>query len=575
MLDFWKNIKFTWKYAKEYKKKIILFVICSLLQVMISVILPIVSAKIIVSLTDDQLMQVLILAFVLFLLNCVNNVIRYLSRYFSQVVYREIFSKLQYDLGNSILKLTDSCLDNHSSGVFIQRLSSDASNIADIINLLNYELSDVLTNIGIFGAVFIIDIRIFFVLLFMVGIVAVIEKRKIDIRNQKDKEFREKQEKVSGFVGELVRGVRDIKMLYAQKSFLKELRVRFIDLNKKRYEMGRVYRNYSFVSNFFKDFFNFLIISFLIYYIYVNEITIPTALIVYNYMSKVFYVVYSYSYLLEGIKDFNLSSSRINEILDGDNFPKEKFGKRSLSDIEGNITFRNVSFGYQEDKMILNDLSFHIKAHSTVAIVGKSGAGKTTIFHLLSKMYNPISGVIQLDGVDISELNQKSIRSHITVISQNPYIFNVSIRDNLRFVSDDFSEEKMKEACHLACLDEFIQALPERYDTVVGEGGVQLSGGQRQRLAIARALVQKSDIILFDEATSALDNITQTRIQEAIQHLQKKHTIVIIAHRLSTIVDCDQILFLENGKIAAKGSHNELLKNCPSYKELYDAEIEK
>ena len=575
MKEFFANLKFTWKYAKEFKFKIILFVFCSFLQVVISVLLPIVSAKIIVSLTNNELMQVFGMAISLFLLEGISNIIRYLCRYYSQVVYRETFTKIQYDLGKSILKLTDSCLDQHSSGVFIQRLSSDASKIADIINLLNFELSDVLTNIGIFGAVLIIDVRIFFCLLLMVGIVAIVERKKIKEHNRRDKSFREEQEKVSGFIGELVRGVRDIKMLYAQNSFLKELKGKFVDLNKKRYEMGRVYRNYSFLSEFLMDLSDLFMISLLLYMISSKNITIPTALIIHNYMGKIFYVVHSYSYLVEGIKDFNLSSSRIYEILEGKEFPKEKFGQKSLSYILGNISFSDVSFGYQEDRMILKNLSFHIKEHSTVAIVGKSGAGKTTIFHLLCNMYQPNSGVISLDGNDISELNQKSIRSHITVISQNPYIFNVSIRDNLRFVTDYLSEEEMREACRLACLDDFIQALPDKYDTIVGEGGVHLSGGQRQRLAIARALVQKSEIILFDEATSALDNITQSRIQEAIHHLQKDHTIIIIAHRLSTIIDCDQILFLSDGKILDQGSHTDLLKRCIPYQELYEAEIEK
>ena len=183
--------------------------------------------------------------------------------------------------------------------------------------------------------------------------------------------------------------------------------------------------------------------------------------------------------------------------------------------------------------------------------------------------------ILFIDGENVSELDKESIRNNITVISQNPYIFNVSIRDNLRFVKKDLTDEEMITACKAACLDEFIQALPDRYDTIVGEGGISLSGGQRQRLAIARALIQQTEIILFDEATSALDNITQTRIQEAIEHLKKNYTILIIAHRLSTIIHCDRILYLEDGKVAAEGKHDELLKNSKGYRELYEAEIEK
>ncbi len=188
-------------------------------------------------------------------------------------------------------------------------------------------------------------------------------------------------------------------------------------------------------------------------------------------------------------------------------------------------------------------------------------------------MYDNQSGVISIDGIDIKELDEESIRGNITIISQNPYIFNLSIKDNLKLVKNDITEEEITEACHLACLDDFIESLPNGYDTVVGEGGVNLSGGQRQRLAIARALVQKTKIILFDEATSALDNETQTKIQKAIDNLKDKYTIVIIAHRLSTIVNCDKIMILQNGRIIDSGTHKELLRTNKGYIKLCETEI--
>ena len=180
-------------------------------------------------------------------------------------------------------------------------------------------------------------------------------------------------------------------------------------------------------------------------------------------------------------------------------------------------------------------------------------------------MYNVNSGTITIDGIDINELDKDSIRGNITIISQNPYIFNLSIKDNLRLVKENLTDKEMKEACKIACLDEFIDSLPDKYDTVIGEGGVNLSGGQKQRLAIARALIQKTKIILFDEATSALDNETQSN----------DYTILIIAHRLSTIINCDRIMLLDNGKIISEGTHKELLKKSKDYKKLYESEINK
>ena len=188
------------------------------------------------------------------------------------------------------------------------------------------------------------------------------------------------------------------------------------------------------------------------------------------------------------------------------------------------------------------------------------------IFSLVVVMY-------AIDGVNINDLDKDSIRGNITIISQNPYIFNMSIKDNLKLVKQVVTDEEIINACKLACLDDYIEELPEKYNTVVGEGGVNLSGGQRQRLAIARALVQNTRIILFDEATSALDNETQTKIQKAIDNLKGNYTIIIIAHRLSTIVNCDKIFILEDGTISDSGTHKELIKDNKYYQKLCETEL--
>ena len=276
--------------------------------------------------------------------------------------------------------------------------------------------------------------------------------------------------------------------------------------------------------------------------------------------------------LLTEVKSFNISSKRVFSVFDKKTFIKEKFGKKHLDKVKGDFEFKNVSFSYNKENKVLNGLSFKVKANETVGFVGKSGTGKTTIFSLLCKLYNVDEGLITIDGIDINELDEESIRDNVTIISQNPYIFNMSISDNLRLVKDDITDEEIKEACHLACLDEFIESLPNKYDTVVGEGGISLSGGQRQRLAIARAFIQKTEIILFDEATSALDNDTQNKIQQAINNLKKDYTILIIAHRLSTIINCDKIIVLNEGKKEAEGTHGDLLKNNKIYKKLYESE---
>ena len=575
MQEFWQNLKFSWKYAKHQKNKLVYYLICNLIAIGISIILPILSAKIIVNFTNNEFKQVIYISVAMLVIELLRDISNYVVRYLAQVIYRETFIEVQSALGKEILKLENKIIDENSSGVFIQRLTNDTSKIADIFNVLNIYITNIITDIGIFTAVFVINKTVFLFLLIMVISIYFVEKKRVETFNKKDKQYREKQEGVSGFVGELVRGVRDIKMLNAEKSFLRELVGKVKDLNMQRYSMSATDRNYSLIRKCIMDLFNIGMIFLLVYLVNANQIAIASALVVYNYMNKVASIVNYVSMLMEKVKDFNLSSSRIFNIIDSTEFSKEKFGRKHIDKIKGDFAFKNVNFSYDDKKTVLKDLSFKVKANETVAFVGKSGSGKSTIFNLLCKMYDIDQGVITIDGIDIKELDKETIRGNITIISQNPYIFNMSIRDNLRLVKEDLTDEEMIKACKLACLHKFIETLPEKYDTIVGEGGISLSGGQRQRLAIARAFVQKTEIILFDEATSALDNETQAGIQQAINNLQKSYTILIIAHRLSTVVNSDRILFLNNGKIEAEGTHEELLKKNQEYKQLYEAEIRK
>ena len=575
MKDLRKNLKFAWQYANNVKSKIIMFIIFDFMQIIISIVLPILSAKIIVRLTSNELKQVLFLAITLFLIQTTRNIIDFYSEYFIQYSYKEILKKLQMDLGKTILKLTNSCIDKASSGLFIQRITGDSTKVADIFNIISLEATSIITDIGIFIAIIIIDYRVFIFIFILVFIIGILERKRIQNRINNEKIIRKDNDLVTGFIGELVRGTKDIKMLSAEKSFLKETEKKITHLNEKRYNMYNIQRKFRVSINTLKDFQTLAIITLLLYFISKGEITIAYALVIHNYVGRISYIVKSFSNLVDGIKDFNLSCNRIFEIINSDKYPKEKFGQKHINKVKGNFEFKKVSFSYISGYEVLKDISFKVKEKSMVAFVGKSGSGKSTIFNLLCKLYESDNGEILIDGIDIKELDRESIRDNITIISQNPYIFNLSIKDNLKIVKEDLTEEEMIDACKKACLDDFINSLPNKYDTIVGEGGINLSGGERQRLAIARALIQKTEIILFDEATSSLDNVTQLKIQKAIENMQNDFTILIIAHRLSTIVNCDRILFLDDGKICAEGKHDDLLNNCQKYKELYDMEIEK
>lgn len=575
MKEFLKNIKKAWKYGKNQKKYIIGYIAFNVVFIFINLFVPILSAKIIVSLTSNQFEQVLFIGLVILIVEILRNTAYYATSYFRHRIFRETFNEIEISLGTEILKIENSCLDENGSGLFIQRLTNDASKVADIFVVLNVYLTNIVTNIGIFLAVFIISKIMFLYIVIMITTIFIVEKKRITIVNQKDKAYRKEHEKLSGFVGELVHGAHDIKMLNAEKSFIKELGKRITHLNQEKYNMNSINRNYQFITGTLRDLFDAGSIFTSILLIAQGNLSIANALVVHNYMGNLASIVFYISEFLEKVKDFNLSSERIFSIIDSKEFPKEKFGKKQLKKIHGDFEFKNVCFGYKPEQLTIKNMSFKIKANSTVAFVGKSGAGKSTVFSLLCKMYDINSGDITIDGISIKELDKDSIRGNITIISQNPYIFNMSIKENLRLVKENLTDEEMVEACKTACLDEFINSLPEGYDTMIGEGGINLSGGERQRLAIARALVQKTEIILFDEATSALDNETQSSIKQAIDNMKNEYTILIIAHRLSTVINSDKILLVEDGTIVDEGTHEELLKNSKTYHQLYDAELKK
>lgn len=573
MKEFFSNLKKAWVYGKGQKKFIIGYIVFNIIFIFINLFVPILSAKAIVELTNNKLNQVVFIGFVILVVELLRNFANYITGYFRQQIYRETYSKIETTLGAEILKIENQSLDEKGSGLFIQRLTNDASKIADIFVVLNIYLTNILTDIGIFLAVFIINKVVFFYLLLTICTIFVVEKKRTNVVNAQDKIYRKKNERVSGFIGELVRGAHDIKMLNAENSFIKELDSKIIDLNNEKYKMDEKNRNYILLSATLSDIFSTGNIILSVFLITQNLLSIPNALVINNYLGRLTSIIYFVSQFLEKVKDFNLSSERVFAIMDSKEFGKEKFGKKHIDKVNGDFEFKNVTFTYANGHKVIDNMNFKIKANSTVAFVGKSGSGKTTVFNLLCKMYNIDSGNITIDGIDINELDKDSIRGNITIISQNPYIFNLSIRDNLRLVKENITDEEMIEACRTACLEDFIKSLPDGYDTVIGEGGINLSGGERQRLAIARALVQKTEIILFDEATSALDNETQANIKKAIDNMKNEYTILIIAHRLSTVIDCDRILFLDEGKIKAEGTHKELLSNCKNYRSLYEAEL--
>ena len=572
MKEFLGNLKKTWHYEKKNKKNIIILIIMELLMIVVRIVIPLISAKKIIYLTSGTFDKLVYVCIMIFLTETMYNVFRFFGSKHLIITYMNSQNSMQLDIGKNILKLENECLDKNGSGKFVQRLTNDVYKIPSIFVSFVQCLSDVIREVGIYIAIFIINKEICCIVLLLLIFKTEVEKTRTRKINEREKELRKTTDRITTFVTEMIRGSRDVKMLNAEKGFMTKVKHDTDKLNADRYEKQNVDRVYTFVRGLISDIEDLVLILAIVLFIKLGRIDITLAIVIYNYFNNTGSLSYVIGILLEQVKDFNLSCSRVYEILDESIYKKEHFGNTHIDNVKGEFEFKNVCFKYDAND-VLKNISFKVHQNQTVAFVGKSGSGKTTIFNLLCKMYEVNSGEITIDGININELDKDSIRGNITIISQSPYIFNVSIVDNFKLVKSDVTLKEIKEACKIACLDEYIESLPDKYNTIIGEGGINLSGGEKQRLAIARALIQNTKIILFDEATSALDNETQDKISTAINSMRDDYTILIIAHRLSTVISADKILYLEDGHIEAEGTHKELLKKCKGYKKLYEKEL--
>ena len=566
------NLKRTWKYVKLSNYKLILFVILCLIYAIIGAILPIFSAKIILNITNGIASQLFLSALTVFGIELISYMVNYFELRLNRSINQKTLISMQEDLAKEILNIKVKEIDKNTSGLFIDRLNRDTEEISNIFVDYISAISSVISNVGVLLAVFLLNKAIFIYSVITSILLFVIDKKGINRQNDIYKSVRKLREKKTGLISEVVRGMRDIKVLNANDTMLNQMSDKIEKTTKEQIHALNIGFFYNYIRRNLNALFDFIYIILCCYLMDKSLITIPSLIIAYNYQYKIKNLLSSFVRVIEINKDFELAANRVYEIIYDNKFEKEKFGNKNIKKLNGNIIFNNVSFSY-DDIVILKKMNFEIKANERVAFVGKSGAGKTTIFNLITKLYDINDGEILLDGMNINNLSRSAIRDNMSIITQSPYIFNFSIKENLLLAKKDATMNEIRIACKAACIDDYIESLPDGYDTIVGENGVILSGGQKQRIAIARALLMKTEIILFDEATSALDNETQSKIQEAIDNLKGKYTILIVAHRLSTVIDCDKIFVVDNGKIVATGTHNELLESCNFYKKLYSKDL--
>lgn len=568
------NFKILWHYLKDEKLRLIIYIV-----LVISSYLPVLFAAYFWGKALEFLIVKDFLNFLKYLacwegiyivLFCLlqiprDKIYNYLEIKFIENVSMDLYKKIDC--------LPAKAFEDIGVGEFINRLYNDPDRVmellAKLIRLICKALVVVAILILAFSISWFIGLEIV-VFGFVMGFISTkyfpkIKKTQEQIKKQSDAYVKTATENITG--------IREIKSLGIKKNIEKRIKNRltalFIDTKKiKNHEVW--YYGFNNLAYFVLQFIILLTCG---YYFIQGKITYATFIMMEMYIWRIDEVVESISEFGVSYNKVTVSLKRIGELINNELYADEQFGKKSLVNTSGVIEFKNVKFKYSEDEdYTLKGLNLKITPHKKIAIVGKSGNGKSTIFNLLLRYFDSTTGNILIDGINIKDLTEKSLRENISIIRQTPFLFNLSILENFRLVKPNVTLKEVRKYCKEAYIDDYIMSLPKKYNTIIGEGGVNLSGGQKQRLAIARTLLLNTKIILFDEATSALDNESQEYIKKTIDNLVKDHTIIIVAHRLSTIVDADIINIIDKGKLESSGTHEELLKKSTVYKDLYSNE---
>ncbi len=581
------------KYFKKHVWGITGYILISLLAAACSVFMALIFARAVEFVTLEDYKKAIIFFFAALLI----SLVRRLCWFFVNIIYykvsHSVVADLNQDLATRAFVLNSQTYAEHGTGTFVQRIVNDPAQIVGSLANIVTDVVEIITQAVMVIYVATLNIYLALVILGVMLVSMVIEYFRVKLRRKNRRFARKKHDKINSLTTEIVRSEKDIKALGLESSLSKISRQNYDDYRKAAQKAEITDICWWSVRNFVIETVGILMLILGVIFIDRGTLTLAAFMIVYSNNDNLYGLVWRIGNILTSMTDIKVASERMVAIFDEDEFASERFGKSHLDGINGEIKFKNVAYSYREfeevkdenkkgkkkserkligTNKVLENLSFVIDPHTTVAFVGRSGSGKSTVLNLISKMYEVDEGKILIDGVNINDLDKDSLRNNISLVNQFPYIFDMTIKENLLLANKDAGEDEIMDAIDKASLSEFVGSLSKGIDTKVGESGIKLSGGQKQRLAIARAFLRNSPIIIFDESTSSLDNFAQGDIKRSIDLMKGKSTIVIVAHRLSTIRDVDKIFFLEEGKIIDAGTFDELFEKDEKFKTMFFAE---
>lgn len=586
-----KSIK---EYLARYKWAITLYIVLNIISAVLSIALTLTLAKAIDCVTtQDYYKAILILCVAL---GC--SVLRRACWVTNSALFfnysSKIMADLNLDLAKQAFKLNSQTYADHETGTFVQRIVNDperlVNNLADVVDMI----TDVVSSLVILVYIVTLNFYIGLILISVLALCLVLEVIRVRVYKTNKRKTRKASDKINSLTTEIVRSEKDIKAIGLEDK-LSEVSKKYYD-NYKNVSYRTNMKDMSFWSsrNFIIETMSIVVLILGVVLINKSLITFASFMIVYSNNNSLYGLIWQLGNLTSKFSEIKISTDRMFALFNDDEFVCERFGDAQLNDVKGKIEFKDVKYSYNEyeepdeneeydkkkDKTrkiintntIFNGLNFLVEPNTTVAFVGKSGSGKSTILNLMSKMFEVDGGEVLIDDININDLSKETLRNSISLVNQFPYIFDMTIKENLMLAKKDATDEEIENAIKEASFDDFVSTLKKGVDTKVGESGVKLSGGQKQRLAIARAMLRKSSIIIFDESTSSLDNFAQENIKRSIDNLKGKSTVVIVAHRLSTIKNVDKIFFLDEGKIIDEGTFDYLYENNEKFKNMFLAE---
>ena len=487
---------------------------------------------------------------------------------------KKFMENVSKDLYAKVSNLPVIAFEDIGVGEYINRMYTDPDRILELLQKLIKLTCRLIIALIIVVLSFTVSIYVGLELAFLCIVMFVLSNIYYPKIKKTQEEIKKDSDNYIKVATQNITGIREIKALGIKSNVNNRMFDNIRSLFSKQKRIGVTEEVYYALNNLCYFVIQFCILLTLGLQVFSGTIALASFILIEKYIWRIDDVVESLSEFGISFNKVTVSLSRIDEILNNRLYNDEKFGEKCINSEKVEIEFEDVKFKYrEEEEYILKGLNMKIEPNKKIAVVGKSGQGKSTLFNLLLRYFDCNEGSIKINGVNIKDLTEDSLRNNISVIRQAPYLFNETIFENFKAVKEDVTLEEIREVCKKAYIDDYIMSLPEQYNTLIGEGGINLSGGQKQRIAIARTLLKDTKVILFDEATSALDNNSQEYIKKTIDDLVKTHTIIIVAHRLSTIMDADLIYVVDDGKTLISGTHDELMKKSDLYSELYSPEV--